>query len=46
MGGLPRDACDELLGEIRRLRAQLTDVDGDLSKAEAILRRARARLRA
>jgi hypothetical protein len=27
---------DELLGEIRRLRAQLTDVDGDLSKAEAI----------
>lgn len=44
MGGLPRDACEELLGEIRRLRSQLSDVDEDLAKAERILQRARARL--
>ena len=44
MGGLPRDACEELLGEVARLRGQLADVDGDLAKAEAILRRARARM--
>jgi|EndMetStandDraft_2_1072991.scaffolds.fasta_scaffold5362013_1 hypothetical protein len=45
MGGLPRDGCEQLLGEVARLRAQLLAVDGDLQKVEAILRRARARLR-
>lgn len=44
MGGLPRDACEELLGEIARLRTQISGVDGDLAKVEAILRRARARM--
>lgn len=46
MGGLPRDACEELLGEVARLRAQITGVDSDLAKVEAILRRARARMAA
>ena len=46
MGGLPRDACEQLLGEVARLRAQLVAVDGDLQKVEAILHCARARLRA
>ena len=45
MGGLPRDACEQLLGEVARLRAQVQAVDGDLQKVEAILRRARARIR-
>ena len=46
MGGLPRDACEQLLGEVARLREQVHAVDGDLQKVEAILRRARARMRA
>jgi len=44
MGGLPRDACEELLGEVARLRAQVSGVDDDLAKVERILRRARARM--
>jgi hypothetical protein len=45
MGGLPRNGCEELLGEVARLRAQIRAVDGDLQKVEAILKRARARIR-
>lgn len=46
MGGLPRDACESLIEEVARLDAVARDLDADLAKAEAIIRRARARLRA